>query len=131
MAAAAPMRAWLLGTVANVAGVLTVTGVTTGTSQPIDMSAQGVMTFYFRSVGTTSGGTIIVEEADWDPLEGPYSGTWAQIASVSASAFTGGAQGIQRFTLSDNAVGFVRVRISAAITGGGTILVSIRARGAA
>jgi len=121
-------RLWLLGSDTVAAGVLTVTGVTTGTSQPILFPAQGIITFYFRSVGTTSGGTILIEEADWGPNEHPYSGTWGQVQSISASSFTGGAQLPVHIT--DCAYRYLRVRISSTITGGGTILVSLATRGA-
>lgn len=123
----APMRVLLLG-VENADG--TVTGVTVGTSVPVYLEAHGVVSVYLRSIGTTSGGTVLIEEADWGPLEPPYSGTWFQLATVAASSFTGGAQAVQRFTLADNAFAYVRVRISAAITGGGTIIASLRSRGA-
>ena len=124
----APDRAWLLGSDSVSGGVVTLTGVTTGTSQPIDRSAHGILTIYLRSIGTTSGGTIIIEEADWGPNEQPYSGTWSQIASISASSFTGGAQFAQHIT--DSSYGWIRVRISSAITGGGSIMASMRSRGA-
>lgn len=114
-------RILLLG-VENADG--TVTGVTTGTSQPIQADGRGYITIYLRSVGTTSGGTILTEEADWGPLEGPYSGTWFQDATTAASSFTGGAQTAVRLTV--GAYAWVRVRISSAITGGGTILASMR-----
>jgi len=124
----APDRMWLLGSDSVVAGALTVTGVTTGTSQPIDYKAHGIITIYLRSVGTTSGGTVLIEEADWGPFEQPYSGTWSQIASIAASTFTGGAQ--IAYHVTDSSYGWLRVRISSAITGGGTILASLRSRGA-
>lgn len=123
---ASPSRVLLLGT-ENAAG--TVTGVTAGTSQPISQPADGVRVFYFRSEGVTSGGTILIEEADWGPLTDPYSGTWSTVQSVSASSFTGSAQIAVHIT--DAAYGFLRVRISSAITGGGSILVSTRTRGQA
>lgn len=119
-------RVLLLG-VENADG--TVTGVTTGTSQPIDMSLHGIVSVYLRSVGTTSGGTILIEEADWGSQEQPYSGTWSQIASISASALTGGAQLAEH--IGDSAYRYLRVRISSPITGGGTILASLVSRGAA
>ncbi len=117
-------RVLLLG-VENADG--TVTGVTTGTSQPIQSFDQGLWTVYFRSVGATTGGTILIEEADWGPLENPYSGTWSVIATISASTFTGGTQFAQHIT--DSSFGWFRVRISSTITGGGTIMVSARSRG--
>lgn len=105
-----------------------ITGVTTGTSIPLDRINHGIISIYLRSIGTTSGGTILIEEADWGPNEGPYAGTWSQIASISASSFTGGAQLATH--ISDSAYGWVRVRISSSITGGGTITAVARSRGA-
>lgn len=106
----------------------TVTGVTTGTSQWIHAAFDaGVRSFFFTSVGTTSGGTILIEEADWAGEKTmPYSGTWSTATTVLASSFTGGAQSAIHF--GDTAWAYVRVRISSAITGGGTILVSTRTR---
>ncbi len=127
----APDRMWLLPPNADpiVAGTVTPTGVTAGTSQPIFYPAHGIITFYLRSIGTTSGGTILIEEADWGPNEQPYSGTWSQVASIAASSFTGGAQ--TAYHVTDSSYRYLRVRISSAITGGGTILVSLSSRGAA
>lgn len=105
----------------------TVTGVTAGTSQPIyAANDSGIRSFFFTSVGTTSGGTILIEEADWAEKTGPYSGTWSQIASIAASSFTGGAQ--LAYHVGDSAYAYVRVRISSAITGGGAILATTRTR---
>ena len=106
-----------------------ITGVTTGTSLPMDCALHGLLTIYLRSIGTTSGGTILIEEADWGPNENIYSGTWSQLASLAASSFTGGTQLATHIT--DASYGWVRVRISSAITGGGTIVASLRSRGKA
>lgn len=106
-----------------------VTGVTSGTSQPLFIPTVGIGTVYLRSIGTTSGGTILMEEADWGPWEVTYSGTWSQIASIAASSFTGGAQ--ISYHVTDATIRYFRVRISAAITGGGTILASWSSRGMA
>lgn len=126
----APDRMWLLPPNADTvtAGVLTVTGVTTGTSQPIFDQAQGIVTFWFRSIGVTSGGTILIEEADWGPNEHPYSGTWSQVQSIAASSFSGGAQ--LAVHISVCSYRYLRVRISSPITGGGSITVSRSALGA-
>lgn len=99
---------------------------TTVASIPIDCSAYLYNTVYLTSVGTTSGGTITIEEADWDPLSGqPYGGTWSIIGTATnASAVTGGATLAVRLPV--GAYGYVRVRISGAITGGGTISASLR-----
>lgn len=102
----------------------TVTGVTIGTSQPINCEGRGYITIYFRSVGTTSGGTVLVEEADYGDKEGGYTGTWSATVTQSASGFTGTVQLANH--LGAAAYGYLRVRISATITGGGSILVSMR-----
>ncbi len=124
MAYTAPQRKLLLG-VENADG--TVTGVTTGTSPWVQSDASGLITIYFRSVGTTSGGTLLIEEADWGPLEPPYSGTWSVILTQLASGFTGTVQLAVHVTLS--AFAFFRVRISSTVTGGGAVLVSSRTIG--
>lgn len=110
----------LLGTVA--ADVFTGV-IATQASQPIDVSSYDELAFTLESVGVTSGGTILIEESS----RGNYGGTWSQIASVSASSFTGGAQTV--YHVAQNAYSFVRLRISATITGGGTVLGFLRRRG--
>ena len=113
--AGAPFRAALL------------TAVTTGSSQPVDVSACNTIVLRLFSTGTTSGGTIIFEEAEWDELtQQPYTGTWSQIASIAASSFTGTASTM--YHVSPNCFDKVRVRISSDITGGGTITASLRGR---
>jgi hypothetical protein len=107
----------------------TVTGVTTGTSQPIEQAGAGVLSIFLRSVGATTGGTVLIEEADWGALEQPYSGTWSVIKTILASSFTGGAQVATH--VSNSAYGYVRVRISSTITGGGTIIASLRSQAGA
>ncbi len=107
----------------------TVTGVTVGTSIPVLREVDNIISIYLRSIGTTSGGTVLIEEADWGPLEQVYSGTWSQIQSIAASTFTGGAQ--VALHISASSYGYVRVRISSTITGGGTITAVARSCGAA
>lgn len=124
MAHTTPQRILLLGTENNDG---TVTGVTTGTSPKQIAEATGLFTFYFRSVGTTSGGTVLVEEADWGAKEPEYAGTWSTVATQLASGFTGTVQLGLHITLS--AFAYYRVRISSPIIGGGTVLVSVRTQG--
>ena len=122
MISTAPFRALLLGT--DTAG--TYAGVTAiGSSRPIDASSYSLLTFYLTSIGVTSGGTVIIEEADWDPaIDMPYSGTWGALQTISASTFTGGAT--LPVKISPNCYGFVRVRVSATITGGGSVVATLR-----
>lgn len=117
-------RTLLLGTLT--AGVLA--GVTTGASQPVNASQQNQLSVYFIGIGTTSGGTILFEEADWNPdLELPYTGTWSLVTTVNATSITAGAQ-LAYHTTAPAAFGFVRVRISATITGGGSVAAVLRMR---
>lgn len=121
-----PLRVLLLG--ADNGGVLT--GVTTGTSIPIPMTGNETMlTLYLTSIGTTSGGTIAFEESDYaGNIDFPYSGTWSQITTaITASSFSGGAQ-FAYHTTAPAIYSYVRVRISATITGGGSIMAVLRAR---
>ena len=101
--------------------------VTTGAGQ-FDASSYTALTFYLSSVGTTSGGVVSIEEADWNPSGGtPYTGTWSVITTVNASSFTGGVQ-LAYHVSSPTAFAFVRARVSSTITGGGTISVVLRAQ---
>lgn len=118
---AAPREVLLLGT-ANSDGSFT--GVTAGTSMPISTRDFDENTFFFESLGTTSGGTILIEEAS----RPTYTGLWSQVQSIPASGFSGTEQ--QAVHLSASAYGELRVRVSSAITGGGTILVWLRQRSA-
>lgn len=119
-----PRRILLLGTENSDGTVTGTTGAGTlanpSTSQPIQADGRGLITIYLRSVGTTSGGTVVIEEASWGPAEPPYSGTWGTILSQAASGFTGTAQLPVHVPVA--ALAWYRVRISSAITGGGTIL---------
>ena len=107
----------------------TVAGVTTGTSIPVNREVDNLNAIILRSIGTTSGGTVLIEEADWGPQEQVYSGTWSQIQSIAASTFSGTAQLVLHITPS--AMPYLRVRISATITGGGSIMAVARSCGAA
>lgn len=78
------------------------------------------ITIVLQSTGTTSGGTVQIEEAYFAHDANPYAGTWSPLGSaISASTFTGGAQQVVHI------VGYscwaVRVRIVTTITGGGSI----------
>ena len=113
----------LLGT-QNDAG--SITGVSDAQSSlPVAMGGYAPFTIYFESVGTTSGGTLKIEEAVYNANKQTiYTGTWSQIGSdVSASSFTGTAQ--LAVHIANTCVSHLRVRISADITGGGTVIVRL------
>ena len=113
----APSRVLLLGTTSG--GV--VSGVTSGTSQAINRVGQNELSLYVRGIGTITGGTLLIEEADYGDDEAPYSGTWSQLTSIACSDVTGNAQ--KGVHLSVGAYGYLRARISSAVTGGGSIAV--------
>lgn len=94
---------------------------TTGNGGILFVGGQsGTITINLQSNGTTSGGTVTIEEAYYD-VNGPvYAGTWSAIAAIAASGFTGTAQSVLRST---GAYWAVRARISSTITGGGTVTV--------
>lgn len=119
MLANSPSTIVLLGSLVND----TPTGVTTGMSIPQHVRGFDELLFTLESVGTTSGGTIILEEAS----RPNYSGTWSQLASVAASSFTGTAQIAYHF--GPNRYDYVRARISSDITGGGSVLVHLSRQG--
>lgn len=95
--------------------------VTTGTSVPYQVAGSGLkdLTFTFTSAGTTSGGTILIEESDVPSA----TQTWSQVYSESASAFTGTAK--QAVHVPIGAGMWVRARVSSTITGGGTATVTV------
>lgn len=73
----------------------------------------------FTSEGTTSGGTIIIEESDLPS----YTGTWSQLLSQACSGFTGGAKLCAHIQLGAGL--WTRARVSSAVTGGGSATVTM------
>lgn len=101
------------------------TGVTTGSSIPVFPRNAKHLVFYLASQGTTSGGTVVLEECHYSPeFSNPYTGTWSLLQTVNASTFSGGAQIAAHF--GPNAFAVVRARISSNITGGGTVSVVVK-----
>lgn len=103
-----------------VARTTSLSAVTTGTGVSANLGGRQGAVVYLTSAGTTSGGVVTIEEADWDPVSASaYAGTWSSITTVNASAFTGGVQ--SAYHLPGFAYANVRARISSTITGGGTV----------
>lgn len=94
--------------------------VTTGTSVPFQViGGHRDVCVTYTSEGTTSGGTIILEESDLPS----YTGTWSQIESRAASTFTGSVKLCVHTQLGAGL--WVRARVSSTITGGGTATCTI------
>jgi hypothetical protein len=90
--------------------------VTTGTGVAVAVPmSEGNCRITLTGVGTVTGGTIVLEEAE-SPT---YNGTWSQLYSLtfSVTALTNLIQTIHIM----GKLGFVRARISANVTGGGTV----------
>jgi hypothetical protein len=123
MTGVGPLRVKLLGDAT--AG----TFVTSGTSVPVDIHCKAAPAFYVRADGgTISAGVVTFEEADWDEQEMIYSGTWSSIGTLDVTALsTVTGQAVVHLQVSDYA--YIRARISTALTGGGKINVTLRARG--
>ena len=95
------------------------------TSKPVDCRGRTHVTVYLSGAGTTSSGVISIEESMPAGTPGgqvpaqSYSGTWSLISAVNASTVTGGAMAAQHLTISS--YGWIRVRITTVIGGGGSI----------
>lgn len=100
----------------NPAGPTTTTGLVNinDASVALDLS-KGVQksVCYVFGAGTVSGGTILVEEAPTPD----YAGTWGIISTIVASTLNGACQPVH---IDAAVIGF-RVRVSSAITGGGSV----------
>lgn len=98
---------------------ITLNAATSGTGTAIAFNNVGRLLYVAEGTGTISGGTILIESAD----SATYSGTWIQLASISASSLTGGASAGDNLNAPPGT--FVRGRISSNITGGGTVTVRL------
>lgn len=91
------------------------------TSQPFDCSEHPLLTLYVSVSGTLGAGTLILEEAAYDPLKAQtYAGTWSPIQTIDLTGIAdlnmvayhiGGPGGTFAFKM-------VRARISVAVTSG-------------
>lgn len=101
------------------------TGATTGTGGILYLAGNCErLTVVCQGNGTVTTGTIVIEEAYYNgpPLGGEPapSGTWSAIQSITGSTLTTGAQTVVH---SVGSYWAVRARISAQITGGGSVSV--------
>lgn len=102
----------------------TLTGVTTGTSIALKRWEFANLSIYIQAIGNPGVGTIVIEEAAWDPkTQLQYSGTWSPIQTVDAAALVTDAQLAVHVT--GSCVGYVRVRISADVTVGTVVIMAM------
>lgn len=94
------------------------TAASNGTPAAVSQPVVGKHVVIVKGTGTISGGTISIEEADTVD----YAGTWSVITTVTASGLTGGAIQVVHI---DGLIRALRARISAEITGGGSISASL------
>lgn len=103
--------------------------VTSGTSLAVDCRNFVNLAVFTKGTGTTSSGTIIIEEAEYNPeTEMPYSGTWSTVTTLNASDVSGDATQAYHFATPE-AWSFVRVRIGTSIGGGGSVSVVLIGNG--
>jgi hypothetical protein len=84
------------------------------------------LTIYLTGNGTVSSGVVTIEEADFNAAAEPvYTGTWSSITTITGG--TGLLSNTQTAVhLAEGCYGYVRVRISTVIGGGGTVTAVIR-----
>jgi hypothetical protein len=90
-------------------------GVTTGTGRAIAFNDCRQVNWLLIGSGTIDGGTVVVESAHIQD----FSGTWNELDSIDASTLTGGKLYGNTYPMPPG--GFLRIRISSDITGGGTV----------
>jgi hypothetical protein len=77
------------------------------------------LTVYVAGSAALSAGTLIVEEASWDPTtEVPFPGTASQITSVTLSSPFASAGGQYATHCPVSAYAWVRTRIGTSVVGG-------------
>lgn len=88
------------------------------------------ITVVIQGTGTISGGAMVLEEAYFVPTDGsPYSGSWSQLPvnstpdySIDLTTLSGGEQMVIHY---DASMWAVRPRNTDAVTGGGSVSVTI------
>lgn len=102
------------------------TTLTSGQSVPFFPHGRESITLYMSSAGTgtTTGGTVLLETADYDPAVDPlYSGTWSTVQTIDPNDFTG--LKVKAYLIAPVAYSALRLRISSAITGGGSVSATV------
>lgn len=117
------MNALLLGT-PNADG--SITGVTTGTSAPIQIGDACYVTVYLLASALLSAGTLIIEEADYSAMKSFGGLTWSVVDTRTLPTDFAAAGGWKAVHLATGAYSALRARVGTTITGG-TLVVSLKA----
>ncbi|HMF95090.1 MAG TPA: hypothetical protein VKE96_12380 [Vicinamibacterales bacterium] len=97
-------------------------GVTTGTGNWVAIACgASLLTITTTGAGTITAGTLLIEETD--ALDDGSAATPAQLSTLDLTTITAGKKNVAHATA--GAYGFIRARLSAAVTGGGTVVVSL------
>ncbi len=106
------------------------TAGTTGSSNPIDCSPYPYITVYLKSSAALSAGTVIIEEADYDPRSEVVPASWSTISTLTLSSVFASAGGQAAVHIGGPGGGyayaFLRVRIGTTVVGG-TLAAVLRA----
>lgn len=94
---------------------ISLSAATTGTGVAIPFNDCRQTNWLIEGTGTIGSGTVVIECAH----AGDYAGTWCELDSIDASTLSGGKLYGNTFPMPPG--GFVRIRISSNITGGGNI----------
>jgi hypothetical protein len=92
------------------------------TSVWADVRGRTHLVLYISGLGTTSGGVLTIEES-LPTLQNVWPATASSISTVNASDVSAGVCKAVHLTV--GAYAFVRVRVSTAITGGGSVTVGL------
>ena len=96
-------------------------GTITDETPSIPLNVQGYrdIAVYLKGTGTINAGVVVVEEADYNPKTEPIPSAWATLYSFDADDTTGGATVSTH--LPTAAYSFIRLRVTTAIGGGGSV----------
>jgi len=100
----------------GVQSIQSLTAGTSGTGTAIATQESRQIGWVLEGAGTVTGGVVKIEAARTET----YSGTWFELDSIDFSV-TALTNAVYLGNYPNPIGGFVRVRISSAITGGGTV----------
>lgn len=105
--------------------VVALNAVASGTSIPIEAGARLNWTAYIKGSAALSAGTLLVEEADFDPSNDTVPATWSTVVSVTLATPFASAGGQYANHLPAATYSYLRARVGTSVTGG-TITVVLK-----